>query len=117
MSNDPLPPPGAALPEEPDAVLPEDEQRWYPRTIGGFLYLVVLVGTVTGVAIAAGGDWRLGVKWLGGALVVAGSLRLLLRQRDAGMLAVRHRAVDFGLLAGVGAALVFLSESIPNQPG
>ena len=40
----------------------------------------------------------------------------MLRNGDAGMLAVRHRLVDVGMLAGVGAVLIFLSESIPNQP-
>jgi hypothetical protein len=95
---------------------PVDESRFYPRTIGGVLYLLVLAATVAGVGISWSGDWRFGVKWIGAALGAAGSLRLLLRQQDAGMLAVRHRLVDFGLLAGVGAALIFLSESIPNQP-
>ena len=32
------------------------------------------------------------------------------------MLAVRNRAVDAGLLSVAGATLIFLSESIPNQP-
>ncbi len=104
------------LPPEP-APEPVDESRFYPRTIGGVLYLLVLAATFIGIGIAWSGDWRFGVKWVGAALGAAGTLRLLLRQRDAGMLAVRHRLVDFVLLAGVGATLIFLSESIPNQPG
>lgn len=104
------------LPPEPPPE-PADESRFYPRTVGGVLYLLVLAATFLGIGIAWSGDWRLGVKWVGAALGAAATLRLLLRQQDAGMLAVRHRLVDFALLAGVGATLIFLSESIPNQPG
>jgi hypothetical protein len=42
--------------------------------------------------------------------------RLVLRRRDAGMLAVRNRAFDAALLSGVGAFIIVLSEVIPNQP-
>ncbi|MGA8246129.1 MAG: DUF3017 domain-containing protein, partial [Nocardioides sp.] len=64
----------------------------------------------------ARGDWRLGVKWIAAALGVAALVRLVLPVRDAGMLAVRRRAVDVLLLALVGIALWFLSSTIPNQP-
>jgi hypothetical protein len=100
----------------PDLVPPEEAPRRYPSTIGGIFYLAVLAGVGIGIGLAWSGDWRLGVKWFGGALVAAGAIRLVLRTRDAGMLAVRHRLVDVALLAGTGAVLIFLSESIPNQP-
>ncbi len=101
---------------QPELVPPEEAPRRYPSTVGGLLYLVVLIGVGIGIGISWGGDWRLGVKWFGGALIAAGVFRLVLRNRDAGMLAVRHRIVDVVMLAGVGAVLIFLSESIPNQP-
>ncbi len=100
----------------PELVPPEPVPRRYPSTIGGLLYLAVLTGVGIGIGLAWAGDWRLGVKWFGGALIAAGVFRLVLRNRDAGMLAVRHRIVDVTMLAGVGAVLIFLSESIPNQP-
>ena len=43
-------------------------------------------------------------------------MRLVLPAREAGMLAVRHRAVDCVMLAGVGGVLIFLASTIPNQP-
>ena len=49
-------------------------------------------------------------------LFAAAALRPVLPQRDAGMLAVRHKALDVVLLAGLGAALIFLASSIPDQP-
>ena len=114
---DPAPhPPDDEQPDPPRLEPPADLPRRYPSTIGGLLYLVVLVVVGFGLYVAGTGDWRSGAKWIGAALVGAAVLRLVLRTRDAGMLAVRHRFVDAGLLAAVGVAVIFLSESIPNQP-
>ena len=100
----------------PDDVPHHDDVRRYPSTIGGLFYLVILAGTGIGIGISWTGDWRLGIKWVGAALILAGLIRLVLRQRDAGMLAVRKRWIDVLMLAGTGTALIFLTESIPNQP-
>lgn len=93
------------------------EERRYPSTIGGAFYICVLVVTVAGLAVAASGEWRVGIRLIGGALIAASFVRLLLSPRDAGMLAVRHKALDMALMAGLGAALIFLATSIPDQPG
>ena len=99
-------------PEEPPA------ERRYPSTIGGAFYIGVLLATAVGIAIVfQSHDWRLGVRLVAGALVVAGALRLVLPQRDAGMLAVRHRFFDTGLLVAIGGVLFYLTGSIPDQPG
>jgi hypothetical protein len=100
----------------PDAEGGEPEERWYPSTIGGAFYLLILVGTGVGVGIVASGDWRLGIRCVGGALCFASICRLVLRNRDAGMLAVRNRVFDASLLAGLGLALFFLASTIPDQP-
>jgi hypothetical protein len=92
------------------------EPRRYPSTIGGAFYLLVLGIVVVGIAIAAVGDWREGVRWVGMALLLAAGVRLVLRRQDAGMLAVRHRLVDVTLLAATGATLIFLGGSIPEPP-
>jgi hypothetical protein len=94
----------------------EPEERRYPSTIGGAFYLLVLLITVAGLAVAALSDWRVGIRMLGGALLLASAVRVVLSPRDAGMLAVRHKALDVVLLAGLGAALIFLASSIPDQP-
>ncbi|MEQ4497743.1 DUF3017 domain-containing protein [Nocardioides kribbensis] len=107
-----------ADPADPAAPVGEEpEDRRHPSTVGGLLYLFVLAAGATGVFIAWSGDWRLGVRWIGGALVGAATFRLVLPRRDAGMLAVRHRLLDCLLLGGVGAVLLFLAQTIPNQPG
>ena len=94
----------------------EPAERRYPSTIGGAFYLLILVGTGVGVGIVASGDWRLGIRCVGGALCFASICRLVLRSRDAGMLAVRNRFVDAAILAGLGLALFFLAMTIPDQP-
>jgi hypothetical protein len=105
--------------EEAEDVEPESAEppgRRYPSTIGGACYLVLLATSTAGLAITARGNWRLGVRWVAVSLLVAAVLRLLLPSRDAGMLAVRRRALDVALLAVVGVALFVLSITIPDQP-
>jgi hypothetical protein len=102
--------------EVADAARVEAARRRRPSTIGGAVYLGVLGAAGVGLGIVSHGDWRLGVKWIGASLVVAALVRLALPAREAGMLAVRRRLTDVGILAAVGVALWFLSTSIPNQP-
>ena len=104
-------------PESPtDADEPGASPRRYPSTVGGAFYLGVLAVTAVGIAIVWSGDWRVGVRWMGGALLLAALVRLVLPAREAGMLAVRHRVVDCSLLTVVGVAMIVLAGTIPNQP-
>jgi hypothetical protein len=103
-------------PDEAAAELEESGARRYPSTIGGAFYLGILLVTAIGIGIVWTGDWRLGIRWVAGALIAAAALRAVLPRKDAGMLAVRHRLLDCVLLAGVAAALIFLASTIPNQP-
>lgn len=101
--------------EPPVPPVPLDGRR-YPSTIGGACYLLILLITVVGLGIILRGDWRFGVRVIGGSLIAAGTLRLLLPSKDAGMLAVRNRFLDVGLLAVVGGLIIFLANDIPDQP-
>ncbi len=94
----------------------DEEARRYPSTIGGAFYISILLAAGAALVIATRSDWRLGIQVLGGAVLVAALLRLILANRDAGMLAVRHRALDVFLLTSAGVALIALASSIPNQP-
>ena len=112
--SEPEPPPESIEPSEESE---EQLERRYPSTIGGAFYIGILIATAFGIGIVyRSHDWRLGVRVVAGALLAAALLRLILPQRDAGMLAVRSRMVDVGLLVVVGGALFFLSGSIPDQP-
>ena len=113
------PRPGPDLDPPVDDVPPESaepEGRRYPSTIGGVFYLVVLGVSAVGLGIVTQGNWRLGVRWIAAALVFAALVRLVIPAQQAGMLAVRRRAVDVVILAALGVALWFLSKNIPNQP-
>jgi hypothetical protein len=101
---------------QPDPEVEETERR-YPSTIGGAFYLLVLTTCVVGVGIVVTGEWRAGIRVFGGALLLGAVVRLLLSSRDAGMLAVRFKALDVLMLVGLGSALLFLAGSIPDQPG
>ena len=98
------------------APAPEEERR-YPSTIGGAFYLLVLVVVIGALVVAAVDEWRTGVRIMGGALVFGALVRLVLRARDAGMLAVRHKVLDAVILLALGGLLIFLAGSIPEQPG
>ena len=78
-------------------------------------YICVLVAVAIGILVALS-DWRIGVRTIAGALGAAALMRLVLPERDAGMLAVRHRLVDVGVLLAVGIALAVLAGTIPEQP-
>ncbi len=111
-------------PDEPEPLEPIEEPFLEPQpltripsTIGGAFYLAALGVAVAGITIVVLDDWRLGVRVVAGALAGAGAVRLVLPQKDAGMLAVRHRMLDVLLLAAIAAALWFLAGDIPDQPG
>ncbi|WP_346010506.1 DUF3017 domain-containing protein [Nocardioides sp. WS12] len=108
----------SAVPVNPEP-LPIGERaprRLAPATIGGFCYLAILVGTLAGVVVAATTDWRLGIRIISGVLGAAAVLRLALPEKDAGMLAIRHRFLDVAILLAIGITLFALAQTIPNQP-
>lgn len=109
-------PPESVEPVSAEPVDP-DEPRRYPSTIGGAFYLLVLAVVGGALVLVGTGEWRTGIRLIGGALVFAALVRLLLRSRDAGMLAVRHKVLDAVILVLLGGSLVFLAGSIPDQPG
>lgn len=109
-------PPDSVEPVSAEPVDP-DEPRRYPSTIGGAFYLLVLGVVAVAMVIVYVGDWRSGIRLMGGSLIFAALVRLVLRARDAGMLAVRHKVLDAVILVALGGALLFLATSIPDQPG
>lgn len=91
-------------------------RRYAPATIGGFCYLAILGGTLAGVVVAATSDWRLGITIISGVLGFAAVMRLALPEKDAGMLAIRHRFLDVAILLAIGITLFLLAQTIPDQP-
>ena len=116
------PHPGRPIGEESDDDLPLHHPRRpvteisRPSTVGGIVYLAVLVGALVGVVIAATGPWRTGVSWLGVSLLAGAGARLLLHTDVAGMLEVRRKSLDVGILVVLGVSLLLLAATIPDQP-
>ena len=82
--------------------------RRYPSTIGGALLPRRAGRVAVGLGITGARDWRLGMRWIAASLLVAAALRLVLPDRDAGMLAVRRRSIDVLMLAWPASALIVL---------
>lgn len=98
------------------AAAPEVSSRWFPETVGGFLYLMILLVAVLAVGVTVLVDWRLGMRVFAGTLFAAALFRLVLPESKVGMLAVRSRGTDVLMHLAVGGLLVFLTSSIPDQP-
>lgn len=97
--------------------VPEDEgPRWFPRTLGGSVYVVVVAMTLIGLGVTFAGSWRAGVSWMGAALLVGAAARAVLSERGAGMLRVRRRWSDVLMLVVAGVALIVLAVVVPEQP-
>jgi hypothetical protein len=77
--------------------------------------LVVVAGVALGLAVAwfSGNGWRIGCLLIGAALLVGAVERLVLGEREAGLLQVRGKAFDVAVLAVVGLAIVALAIAVP----
>lgn len=79
------------------------------------LPLVAVLGLLaSGLVLAALGHWRIGAGVLGTAVLLAAALRLLLPARRAGLLVVRTRRLDVGVLLALGLGLLLLGSSVPS---
>jgi hypothetical protein len=73
---------------------------------------VVLAIAAIGMLRVATANWREGAVLLGGSLLVAATLRVVLPPERAGLLAIRSRVVDVLSYTGLGVAVVLLAVTI-----
>ena len=74
--------------------------------------LVVLAIAVAGMGRVLTQHWREGAVLLGGALLVAGALRMILPTDRSGLLAIRSRVIDVLCYSLFGLAMVVLAVTI-----
>ena len=74
--------------------------------------IAVLAVAALGLLRVATANWREGSVLLGGALLLAAVLRVVLPAEHAGLLAIRSRAVDVLAYSGLGIAVVLLAVTI-----
>ncbi|GAA2780373.1 DUF3017 domain-containing protein [Saccharopolyspora taberi] len=77
--------------------------------------VIVLVALIGFLRIAMQ-HWRQGSVLIGGALLIAAALRVLLTTEQAGLLAIRSRAVDILLYSGFGVMIVLVAMTITRGP-
>lgn len=88
-----------------------------PSAVGTGILTATIALVALGLAVMAGGDWRIGVALAGAGLDVAGVSRLVLSTRVAGPLRVRHsRWSDAFTMCALGTALLVLAWLVPDQP-
>ena len=87
------------------------------RTLRAWPVVVVLVGVVAGLVIALVVDsgWRLGCLVIGGSLGVGALERIALPSREAGLLQVRGKAFDAGMLIVLAVTIVALAVVVPMR--
>ena len=86
------------------------------RALRAWPLLVVLAGVVAGLVVATLGQatWRAGCLLIGASLGLGAVLRLALPSREAGLLQVRGKAFDTGLLVLLAAAVIVLAVLVPT---
>ncbi|AUS79274.1 DUF3017 domain-containing protein [Actinoalloteichus sp. AHMU CJ021] len=81
-----------------------------------FSFLLVIAVVVLGFVRVFMGHWREGSVLLGGALLLAAGLRVLLADEQAGLLKIRGRGVDVLLYGLLGGMVVLVALTIEGGP-
>ena len=76
-------------------------------------FILVLLCAACGIAFSTF-HWRRGVIVVGGAVLLGALLRAVLTERQAGLLAIRHRGFDVACYLGLGAAVIIVALLLPN---
>jgi hypothetical protein len=94
-----------------------DEPAAAARALRAWPLIVVLAGVVAGLLVAVLGTatWRAGCLVIGASLGLGAVLRMALPSREAGLLQVRGKAFDTGLLLLLAAAVIVLAVLVPTR--
>ncbi len=86
------------------------------RSLRQWPLVVVVIGVTAGLAVAVFSDelWRLGCLVIGASLGVGAVERMVLPNAEAGLLRVRGRAFDIGLLTLGAVVIVALAIAVPG---
>jgi len=85
------------------------ERRWWNQ----WPIAVVLFGVVVALGLVSFDYFRRGAVVLAGSVLLAAFLRLLLPDREAGLLVVRSRRVDVAILGTLGILLAIFAFWVP----
>lgn len=79
-------------------------------------YLLVMAIVLAGFVLIWLYHWRRGTLLIGGALVTAAVMRVVLPDERAGLLAIRGKQVDAMLYGGLAILLMFIAATIVRTP-
>jgi hypothetical protein len=79
-------------------------------------FVLVMAVVTVGIVRISMYNWREGSVWIGLALFLAAGLRAVLRDEQAGLVAIRSRPVDVLSYAGFGAMVIAVAVTIEGGP-
>jgi len=86
---------------------------WRGYLVRQWPLILVLACLIAGLVLMAMGHWRRGAMMGGGAVGLAGLLRLVLPDDVTGLLVVRSRLVDVLVTGVAGAAMIVMALVVP----
>ncbi|CAN5706381.1 hypothetical protein BH24ACT11_BH24ACT11_04660 [soil metagenome] len=87
------------------------------RPYGSLVVAFTLAVTFLGLVIVAVDQWRVGLTIVGSAVVLASLARIVLPERNTGLLHIRRTGSDVLVMIALGATIVVLAVLVPDQPG
>ncbi|TWP44915.1 DUF3017 domain-containing protein [Lentzea tibetensis] len=92
------------------------EQRWRSAAGKHLPFALVLGVTLLGLLRIVMYYWREGAVLIGIALLLAALLRMLVTDEQAGLIAIRSRAVDALLYSAFGITVIIVAITITGGP-
>lgn len=96
--------------------MPRNETGPAARSLRQWPLLIIVAGVLAGflIALLGASSWRLGALMMGCSLGVGAVVRIVLPNREAGLLQVRSKGFDVAVLALAGAAVIALAVAVPE---
>jgi hypothetical protein len=91
-------------------------RRWTGE-IGRYApFALVMAVAAAGVVLIFLYHWRIGSGLIGGSLLVAAGLRVLLPEKQLGLIALRRKLTDIVLYGGLGLLIILVAATITGGP-
>jgi hypothetical protein len=79
-------------------------------------FAAVMIFVVTGMLRIVMYHWREGTVLIGGSLLLAALLRVVLSDEQIGLIAIRSKVIDTFLYSGFGLVLILVAVTLTDTP-